>query len=407
MLSPAGPWVDGLTNSESNKSAASPMKTVQFPSLNGLRFLAASGVVYSHLQQIKDIQGFRSAWQDPAVQILGGLCVTFFFVLSGFLITYLLMEEVIHFRSISVRKFYFRRVLRIWPVYFIIVMLAFAILPAIPFFENGSFRPSQNGAYWDQLALFLLFSPHVEQALFLPVTYAGVMWSIGVEEWFYAIWPWIIKYGRGREVLFLASVIVALVAARALFPVNSKPWLFLYTLRFDCMAVGGLYAVLLLRARHSVILKGLLNILYRTDVQLVLYLVTAFAMIQYWWFSWSAVTHLCYSLIYGAVILNLATNPRSILSLENRALHWLGDISYGLYCYHWTTVTAAALIVKRLLPSHTTFAASYLVNVLAIALSLLVAGLSYEFIERRFLALKQKPTFTRVPNLAHESLRSA
>lgn len=383
------------------------MKTVQFPSLNGLRFLAASGVVYSHLQQIKDIQGFRSAWHDPAVQILGGLCVTFFFVLSGFLITYLLMEENRLFRSISIRKFYFRRILRIWPLYFIIMILAFAILPAIPFFDNRGFLPPQNGDYWRQLALFLAFSPHVEQSLFLPVTYAGVMWSIGVEEWFYAIWPWIIKYGRGREVLFLATVIVILIAARELFAINSKPWLFLYTLRFDCMAVGGLYAVWLSRAAHSALLKRLLNVLYRTDVQLALYLVAAFAMVQDWWFSKTAVTHLCYSLVYGAIILNLATNPRSILSLENRVLHWLGDISYGLYCYHWTTLTAAALLIKRLLPGHTSLAASYLVDILGIALSVAVAGLSYEFVERRFLALKQKANFTRVPNLAHESLRSA
>src|SRR5258706_15966300 len=101
------------------------MSKVQFPNLNGLRFLAASGVVVHHIEQVKYLYGLPNVWTDLAMAKLGGLCVSLFFVLSGFLITFLLMEEKKLYQTISVGKFYVRRMLRIWPVYFIVAILGF------------------------------------------------------------------------------------------------------------------------------------------------------------------------------------------------------------------------------------------------------------------------------------------
>ena len=69
------------------------MNKIYFPGLNGIRFLAAFGVVVHHIEQIKSLHGMPNLWTEPNVQRLGSLCVSLFFVLSGFLITYLLVEE--------------------------------------------------------------------------------------------------------------------------------------------------------------------------------------------------------------------------------------------------------------------------------------------------------------------------
>src|SRR5688572_30760956 len=96
---------------------------VFFKGLNGLRFFAALAVIITHVELMKGVFGLPSYWQEPFFFDLGGLGVYFFFVLSGFLITYLLLVERRQIGRISIKKFYVRRILRIWPLYYFIMVL--------------------------------------------------------------------------------------------------------------------------------------------------------------------------------------------------------------------------------------------------------------------------------------------
>src|SRR5688572_27055191 len=105
---------------------------IYFPNLNGLRFIAAFLVIIHHIEQLKSFSNIDNYWGTvPFIDIIGKLGVVLFFVLSGFLITYLLLAEERSFKRISIVKFYIRRMLRIWPLYFLIILLAFAVLPGI------------------------------------------------------------------------------------------------------------------------------------------------------------------------------------------------------------------------------------------------------------------------------------
>ena len=99
------------------------MKKVYFPNINGLRFIAALLVIIHHTEQIKDILGLSNYWSTPIIRSIGGLGVLLFFVLSGFLITFLLLDEESTTGTISIKKFYIRRILRIWPLYYLILIL--------------------------------------------------------------------------------------------------------------------------------------------------------------------------------------------------------------------------------------------------------------------------------------------
>ena len=110
------------------------VERVYFPNLNGLRFIAALMVIVHHIEQYKSIYGLPNNFSSTTIQIFGELGVVLFFVLSGFLITYLLLEEESQTNTIAVRDFYVRRILRIWPLYFLIVILALLVLPNIPMF---------------------------------------------------------------------------------------------------------------------------------------------------------------------------------------------------------------------------------------------------------------------------------
>src|SRR4026208_162751 len=119
--------------SESNK-ISEPTERVYFPNLNGLRFIAALLVIMQHIEQIKSMYGIANRWSSPFMQVIGEQGVSLFFVLSGFLITYLMLEEEKKTGTIQIRNFYRRRILRIWPLYFLIGFLALAVLSRIPFF---------------------------------------------------------------------------------------------------------------------------------------------------------------------------------------------------------------------------------------------------------------------------------
>ena len=107
-------------------------RKIYFKNLNGFRFLAASGVIITHIELYKARVGAPNIWKHPLVFELGSAAVDFFFVLSGFLITYLLLEEKKQFKKINFRLFYTRRILRIWPLYYFVILMAFFVIPHLP-----------------------------------------------------------------------------------------------------------------------------------------------------------------------------------------------------------------------------------------------------------------------------------
>jgi peptidoglycan/LPS O-acetylase OafA/YrhL len=156
-----------------------------FNNLDALRFFAAFGVITSH---IADWFKFPSNTIGRYTRIIisldgesGNAGVSFFFVLSGFLITYLLFEEEKKYNGIKVLNFYVRRILRIWPLYFLTLFIGFVIYPKL------SMENFHETASWPMYAMFLANFDNIFQ---LPrCGILGVQWSIAVEEQFYILWP--------------------------------------------------------------------------------------------------------------------------------------------------------------------------------------------------------------------------
>ena len=117
-----------------SQDAPTSSKRLFFPGLDEVRGLAALSVAVHHvaLNQNRDgIPGLYRTFAAPCVSRLGANGVSIFFVLSGFLITYLLLTEKQRFGTIQLARFYMRRVLRIWPLYFLVIVLSFLILPIL------------------------------------------------------------------------------------------------------------------------------------------------------------------------------------------------------------------------------------------------------------------------------------
>ncbi len=360
---------------------------IYFPNLNGLRFIAAFLVIIHHIEQIKSLSKIDNYWGTiPFIGIIGKLGVILFFVLSGFLITYLLLAEEHSFKKISIRKFYIRRMLRIWPLYFLIIILAFLVLPNIDLFTlPGYGKAIIYSNLLLKLFLYAIFFPNLVLSLLGVVPYASHTWSIGTEEQYYLVWPIILKYFKKYRIILMLIIIVFYLAIGKLLsthytdilPYKSVIRAFWSSFNIDCMAIGGIYAILLFQ--KSKFLKLIQNtILFYLVIVLVIFLMLKGIYIPYIHYEF-------YSVLFGIIILNFATNDKIKVTLENKVLNYLGNISYGLYMYHPIGIMLALAISISI-----NFTTNWLLYPLSFALTIIIAGLSYQYFEVFFLKFKNK-----------------
>ena len=154
----------------------------------GLRAIAALAVLFHHLEQWKAEFGLRNLWDQAWVKNLGPMGVDIFFCLSGFLITYLLLQSRNALGNPDWRSFYERRIRRIFPVYYLVCFLAFLLLP----FFLGFLLPGEdplagllNSLRQQPVTVPLLFFfgfPNLALRLFPPVPGAAHLWSIGMKN---------------------------------------------------------------------------------------------------------------------------------------------------------------------------------------------------------------------------------
>ena len=178
-----------------------------FKNLNGLRFFAAFMVLICHIELNKKY--FKLTNNREVTRFLGDLGVDLFFVLSGFLITFLLIKEKEYFEKINFKNFYIRRILRIWPLYYFIVILSLFILPKFSIFHiNGSFFEFENNM--EAIKIMLLFIFILPNVLYLikPIAFSAQTWSIGVEEQFYLIWPFIVNRFKKYDCIIIENLTI-------------------------------------------------------------------------------------------------------------------------------------------------------------------------------------------------------
>jgi peptidoglycan/LPS O-acetylase OafA/YrhL len=328
------------------------------------------------------------------------LGVVLFFAISGFLITYLLLSEKWSLGAISIKGFYARRILRIWPLYFLVVLACMLVVSRIGPLAAPAYQAHIDKHFWHIFLAYALFVPTLVE----PVPFTTHLWSIAVEEQFYIVWPWIVKWGHGLWLLVLVPL-AAILAPTIIWewPTNWQSGMTIfhaweYFRHFSCLAIGSLTAICYLTAP-----RVLLRFLYHPVVQagvlgcLVVMLWNAHSHGEEGVRAEFGADARSYSLLFGVLILNVATNPRPLFRLENRVADYLGRISYGLYMYHPLTIALAVCALRPIISDNyrggLSNAALY---ILSFGLSVLVSSMSYHLFEQPFLRLKSR--FARVPS---------
>lgn len=371
-------------------------KQVYFKGLNGLRFFAALAVIITHIELIKGAFGMKNVWKNPIIFNLGGLGVYFFFVLSGFLITYLLLAEKSQFNHINIKSFYLRRVLRIWPLYYLVLILGFFILPHFDYFKIPYLEKSFSDNFTQNLILYILILPNLAFSIFPAVPNIGQAWSIGVEEQFYIVWPWIIS--KSKNILkTLVVIIIVLIVIKFIiliigFFYKTSAWyeplkLFVAMSKFECMAIGGIGAYLVF-TKHN-----LLNKISHSS-NLLLSIIGIPLLIFYTPNLIQDGIHIIYSILFLIIIIHVSSNQK-FQFLENRLFNYLGKISYGLYMYHFMIIPLVLSIYKKSLANYEGSYGNVIIYGLTICLTVFISALSYHFFENYFIKLKSKYTFVK------------
>lgn len=361
---------------------------VYFENLNAIRFIAASLVIIHHIEQFKsELQLPNYFFSIKSILIIGKLGVVLFFVLSGFLISYLLFKEHEVTNTISIKKFYIRRILRIWPLYFLIIFLSFFLFPFIDFFTMQGY--GRDFVWHDiliKLLLYVTFLPNLVLVIYGMIPYASHTWSIGAEEQFYLIWPILNKKIKSKWILMFSVILIYLFIKRYMFYLPTgiySDWFksFWKSTPIDCMAIGSIFA--LIAYEKSPFVNKLQKILFNKVVQWTVLLVTVYLISI--GFKLEDFHYEFYSILFGILIVNLACNKDRIFSLENKMFNYLGKISYGLYMFHPIVIMFSIKLCQIL-----DFQSNYILYPLVFLLIISLSSLSYKYFEKFFIRKKIK-----------------
>lgn len=384
-------------------------KKIFFNGLNELRAFAALLVIFHHIELFKNRDHTTSLFDvkyfSYFIEKAGKNGVYLFFVLSGFLITFLLLKEKEKLNTILFRKFYLRRIFRIWPLYYLIIFIGFVI---IPFFAK-SFDIFRNADYFfniisnpenytiKSILLYILFLPNIALESY-HVVGCSQSWSVGVEEQFYVLWPFLIFIFSRKKIiwlfLFLLAVFVfshllshPLVFSKITSLTNSEltiiPLISKITslFPFEFMAIGAIGGYLFYYHEEKVLFFTKFKGIYVFILIAILGLMFLPIIPVYFQSIILSVIFLCLILV--------TINDENSVVFRNKYLSYIGKISYGVYMYHpFIFFLVFPFANKYVSSDKNLFIYNFFIYCFILTLTFLLSHFSYKYFESIFINIK-------------------
>ncbi len=379
----------------------------RIPALDGLRGIAIALVLLYHFDFVYDFTyGRESGWViDGIITGLAGAGwagVDLFFVLSGFLITGILLDS----RGTARRyfgSFYARRALRIFPAYYAFLLL---LLLFLPLFDE----PEGRDALWGHFAWYATYMTNIYEAidpgLRADFFFDGHIWSLAVEEQFYLLWPAFVFVFSRRRLMWMCGVgIVVAFGLRLGFVIADLPNGLGYMLmpaRMDTLAMGALVALAMRSERDWRVLRRWAPVVAIGAGGTVI----GFGLVDGGfsplddWVRTAGFTVL--ALLFAAIlalVLDMGPGTAMATGLAHPALRWLGKYSYATYLVHLPigVILARKVDFADAIPemAGSTFVSEAVFGIAAAGLALSIAWLSWQVWESQFLKLKRRFPYAR------------
>ena len=365
-------------------------KIKYFKELNSLRFIGFVGIFFGHVFFSNDIEIVNSKIYSTLYsygKILGFISIDSFFVLSSFLITWKGLEELKVTKKFQFKNFLIRRSLRIWPLYFLVILLGFLIEFIKSYYtQNISSLPS----FWSFILFILNFDiiKNGYEFLFFMV----FMWSISVEEQFYIFWALILKWFQNHLLKVSLLIILISIIFRIYFIDDSLNLNFHTVSALGNFGVGALAAIAAFR--NSFLITKIRDF-SKTQI-VIIYLISLIIFIAIPSLQnhdlFIVIQRVLFSFVFAFIILEQTYCQQSIFKLSRiKYFNFFGKISYGLYCYHGIMITIVLKFSDYF--SESLFTSIFIFPTLIFCGTLLLSHISYKFFESKILKLKTKYTF--------------
>ena len=352
-------------------------KSIEFlPQIDGFRFIAVFGVMIHHWI----IQDFSNSFILKNIPF--GTGVNLFFVISGFLITFILLkkkDEIAENKTSflhEIKNFYVKRTLRIFPIYYLVIIL-------LCMFSYSEIKEYLGYLITYSINWFMVFKG----------VYIGNrthLWSLAVEEQFYLIWPFLIFMTTKRWVLGLSICGILLsLTSKIYFSFFTPYWMGVNAATFSCFDALSLGALIAFLQKNRVqAFKPKLFKIY-LSISIVIYILLFVSPGYLNQQLHELLLNFATSVVYFFVIIIAANNGFSgnfKSFLENKTILYLGRISYGLYLYHAFVADIYYSCLMKYFPKLTGDAD---LCIIFFILSILLASISWYLIEKPILNLKR------------------
>ena len=363
-----------------------------FKNLDGLRFFAALSVFIFHFvnelktisPEVTETKLYKSL---TIITSKGTLGVNLFFVLSGFLITYLILFEIKSKGTFNLKHFLIRRTLRIWPLYYFIVLIGFVIFPLI-------FNDYHTTHQWINYVFFLANFDEIANGANDSINFLTSPWSVAVEEQFYLFWGvmfFILStffYKKKLSTLKIPIIIGFLILITLIFRQTvSKSQYHTLSALPDLLIGAGLGYLYMINS------KWLYKIMSMSKFKIIgIYILgTLLILFDYQIFHGHLIVFERYliALFFTFIILDQISFKNSFYQIEKiKGTKYLGQMSYGLYMYHLVVI----FVLEKLIDfsALSPFLALPIFLVLSVIITFLVSLASYKWLEKPFLSMKRR-----------------
>jgi peptidoglycan/LPS O-acetylase OafA/YrhL len=361
-----------------------------FENLDAIRFVLAMMVLLGHSMfgaTLNHILPNTEYFHDIIHAVSNGSqAVSFFFVLSGFLITYLLVQEKEKEKTINIKNFYIRRLLRIWPVYYFVVVFGYWIYP---FLKSLVGWETTIASIWWVDALFLgnfnSLYVHANNLIGLHPMMVGITWSVSIEEQFYLVWPIVFLLNKK----YLPFVLILCILGSLLFSYYNPALSYYHTLsRMMDLALGGLFG---LSAFYS---TSFINF-FKNLSKSIIFIIYTIGLLYYTFGSHLSISfgsQFIMCVFYAFIICEQNYAENSLFKFGR----WKfgskqGKYTYGLYMLHPIGIQVAVVLYKLIGINNADnflYGSGYVI--ISLVVSYMLAYLSYHYFESYFLGLKNK-----------------
>lgn len=347
------------------------------PALDGLRGIAILLVVFYH------------SYDFVKPSALGWLGVDIFFVLSGYLITTILIDTV--GQPNFLKNFYIRRILRIFPLYYSFIFFFLIIFPLLANRSIVQYYIDNQIYIWTYLQNWLYAFHFPANASLL-----NHLWSLAVEEQFYLCWPLLILLIKKPKTLFFVMLFILILVmgmriALILTGTIGDGAFFPFT-RVDGLCIGALVALLHKRHIHFLSRHMALVVTGIAGLNFIFYFFNAGRIQGYPYFFFIGYT--TFTALFGLLVHEIVMNKTPMINkpLSFAPLRFIGRISYGFYLFHWPCFVLLTPLLRKHLGPHLSLSAEaqqYLFPTLSVLVAFVISIISYYGFERIFLRLKK------------------